>query len=101
MPQTIKSALFAVNFHQTDDTGSSRVRFAAGQAYPLADDTDGELRRCIARGIATEVDVDAAPEAPEAAATAEPQEPTAPVAGDAEPVQSTAAAAPAAGRGKK
>jgi len=71
MPETIKAALFSVNFNETAE-GISRVRFAAGTSYPLADDADGELRRCIARGIATEVDVEL-PEPPADEADESPQ----------------------------
>lgn len=53
----MKMARFLVDFRATDTAGNSHVRFAAGQAYPL-EDADGETKRCIARGVAEEVDVD-------------------------------------------
>jgi len=68
MSKKIKVARFAVNFNATDASGNSKVRFSAGSDYPLEVDADGELKRCIARGIAEEVEVDA-PEEPAAAET--------------------------------
>ncbi|MDQ0082938.1 hypothetical protein J2W35_003297 [Variovorax boronicumulans] len=50
----MKKIRFSANFHATDAGGNSVIQFAAGQEYPA---DDPEALRCIARGIAEEVDV--------------------------------------------
>lgn len=46
--------LFSQTFFATDVSGNSKPQFEAGKHYPT---DDAEAKRCIARGIATEVDV--------------------------------------------
>lgn len=67
----MKMIRFFANFYGTDGGGNSRAIYEAGQDYPA---DDAEARRCIARGIAEEVDVADAPQAAETAeaATSEP-----------------------------
>lgn len=65
MPK-IKVARFTANFNATDTSGNSHVRFAAGSDYLLDKDDDGELKRCLARGIATEEEVDVPADEPAA-----------------------------------
>lgn len=69
----MKKIRFNVNFYGTDSAGNSRAVFEAGKDYPA---DDAEARRCIARGISTEVEVpdEPAPDIPEAASVAD--EPT-------------------------
>lgn len=50
----MKKIRFSANFHETGAGGNSGIRFAAGQDYPA---DDAEAIRCIARGIAHEVEV--------------------------------------------
>lgn len=92
----MKKIRFSANFHETDAGGNSVIRFAAGQDYPA---DDAEAIRCVARGIAEEVEVDE--EAPAAAA---PESAPAAEADAAAPAPSEAPAvapAPAAGRAKR
>lgn len=60
---------FRANFNATDASGNSSPRFEAGKEYDPAKDDDGEMKRCIARGIAEEVEVDVADEPAETAPT--------------------------------
>lgn len=66
----MKMIRFNANFYGTDSGGNSRAVFEAGKYYPAADE---EARRCIARGIAEEVDV------PDEPAADEPSSPAASV----------------------
>lgn len=50
----MKRILFSASWFETDQTGTSRPRFEAGQHYSP---DDVEAQRCVARGIAAEVDV--------------------------------------------
>lgn len=77
--------LFSQTFFATDGGGNSRPQFEAGKHYPA---DDAEARRCIARGIAAEVDV----EDPAAEDDAEPP---------ADAASEPAAEAPAAKKAKK
>lgn len=61
----MKRILFSSTFFATDTSGNSKPQFEAGKHYPP---DDAEARRCIARGIAAEVDVE--DEQPAAAADA-------------------------------
>lgn len=63
----MKRIRFSADWFETDLSGNSRPRFEAGKDYPADDE---EAVRCVARGIAEEVDVADAPDAPAADATA-------------------------------
>lgn len=78
---------FLANFNATDSSGNSSTRFHAGRDYDPATDHDGEMKRGIARGIATEVEIEV-PDEPEAGA-----EPTTDAARGSEAVAVTAEAA--------
>jgi len=87
----MKKILFSASWFETDQTGTSRARFEAGKHYPA---DDAEAQRCVARGIAAEVEVadEPAPEAETAPAeTAEPE-----AEAPAEPPAPAPAPAPAA-----
>lgn len=92
----MKKIRFSANFHETDAGGNSVIRFAAGQDYPA---DDAEAIRCVARGIAKEVEVE-----DEAPADPAPESGTAAEGEAAAPAPSEAPAtapAPAAGRAKR
>jgi hypothetical protein len=63
----VKKIRFSANFNDTGPTGTSYARYEAGKDYPA---DDAEAQRCIARGIAAEVDVPDEPEAEPVAADA-------------------------------
>jgi hypothetical protein len=50
----MKRILFSADFYNTNPAGQSYVQFAKGEHY----EPDDEARRCVARGIAEEVDVE-------------------------------------------
>lgn len=82
----MKRIQFSQTFFETDGSGNHRPRFEAGKHYPA---DDAEAQRCVARGIAEEVDVpDPEPEQPAAEAGAPAPAPS--------PEATAAAPAPAA-----
>lgn len=80
----MKRILFSYTFFATDSSGNSKPQFEAGKHYPA---DDAEAVRCIARGIAAEVEVDDPPAEAADGATAAAEEGAAAPAADAKPAK--------------
>ncbi|MDN8617868.1 hypothetical protein [Variovorax ginsengisoli] len=93
----MKRILFTSAWFETDHTGTSHARFEAGKDYPA---DDAEAKRCVARGIAEEVDVADEPAAAPNVTTDAPATEAAEPAAEAPAAEPAPAPAPAT-RAKK